>query len=151
MLRPTHLSFAITAVLMLGAVANADVYKSVDAKGNVEYTDKPASLPAQRLNVQTQKTDQASTQARADEERKRQEADDKQQQKPSDKGAAKPSPDKGDACDKAKARSESYQNSPRLYEDLGNGERRYLTDAELDAARASAKATMDAVCGKSSS
>ena len=37
-------------------------------------------------------------------------------------------------------------NSQKLYEQLPNGERRYLSSEELDAARASAKATMDVMC-----
>ena len=36
--------------------------------------------------------------------------------------------------------------SQRLYETEPDGERRYLSDAELDAARASAKASMDVLC-----
>jgi hypothetical protein len=47
---------------------------------------------------------------------------------------------------KARERYDTYMTSQRLYESLPNGERRYLTDAELDAARASAKASMDVLC-----
>ena len=41
---------------------------------------------------------------------------------------------------------EKYSTSQRLYEMLPDGSRRYLSDAEIDAARASAKASMDVMC-----
>jgi hypothetical protein len=37
-------------------------------------------------------------------------------------------------------------NSQRLFEQGPDGQRRYLSDAELTAARASAKASMDVMC-----
>jgi hypothetical protein len=54
--------------------------------------------------------------------------------------------DKADRCVKARERYDRYMNSPKLYEQGKDGERRYLSDAELDAARASAKASMDVLC-----
>jgi hypothetical protein len=35
-----------------------------------------------------------------------------------------------------------------LYEDLGNDERRYLSDSEIDSARDGARKAMDELCGK---
>ena len=40
----------------------------------------------------------------------------------------------------------SQSFAQRLYEQGSDGQRRYLTDAELAAARASAKASMDVMC-----
>jgi hypothetical protein len=37
-------------------------------------------------------------------------------------------------------------NAQRLFEEQKNGERRYLTDKELDAARSAAKQVMDTFC-----
>ena len=54
--------------------------------------------------------------------------------------------DKAERCTKARERYDRYMNSQKLYEQLPNGERRYLSTEELDAARASAKATMDVMC-----
>ena len=54
--------------------------------------------------------------------------------------------DKAERCTKARERYDSYMNSQRLYESQANGERRYLSDAELTAARTSAKASMDELC-----
>ncbi len=151
MLRTVFLLTAAAAVLAAGP-ASADVYKFKDDKGNVLYTDKPSTLPAERLNIQSQKTDVVAVQARQEEESKRlQEADkanqsaanqSRDQRQASEQSATA----KADQCTKARARYDSYMNSQRLYEKGADGERRYLSDDELDAARASAKASMDVMC-----
>ena len=62
---------ALTASVLLSVQAQADVYKYTDEKGNIYYTDKPATLPAERLDVQSQKTDVVALQARQAEEQQR--------------------------------------------------------------------------------
>jgi hypothetical protein len=143
----------LTVAALAAAPAGADVYKFKDAHGNVMYTDKPSTLPAERLNVQSQKTDVVAVQARAQEEMKRMQEASAAQQQPADQqaGQQQQAPqasdkDKGDRCTKARARYDNYMNSQKLYEQQPNGERRYLDSAEIEAARASAKATMDIWC-----
>jgi hypothetical protein len=143
---------AVTACVLMGAYAQADVYKYTDEQGNISYTDKPAVLPAERLDVQSQKTDLVALQARQLEEQQRmnaanqarqQGASDRADQRAAEKVSAM---DQAEQCKKARERFDSYTTSQRLFEQLPNGERRYLSDAELDAARASAKASMDVLC-----
>ncbi len=149
MLRPVLLLTLAAATLAAGG-AIADVYKYKDEKGNIQYTDKPPSLPAERLNVQSQRTDVVAAQARSQAA--------VQAAKPTTAPAPGNSPaekraaaedtakDKADRCMKARERYDRYMNSRRLYEEGKDGERRYLTDVELDAARASAKSSMDVLC-----
>lgn len=151
MLRTLFMLTAATAVLAAGPVA-ADVYKFKDDKGNVLYTDKPSTLPAERINIQSQKTDTVAVQARQQQEMKRmQDADKASQQaagqnKDQQQATQLSATEKAEQCTKARERYDSYTNSQRLYEKLPDGSRRYLSDAELDAARASAKASMDVMC-----
>lgn len=149
MFRTLFVFTAAAAVLAAGPVA-ADVYKFKDEKGNVLYTDKPSTLPAERLNVQSQKTDVVAVQARQQEELKRQQAADGSQQQASTSGAqpaAQAAPkDAAERCTKARERYDSYMKSQRLYEVQPDGQRRYLSDAELDTTRAAAKASMEALC-----
>ena len=152
MLRTLFLLTAATAVLAAGPVA-ADVYKFKDDKGNVLYTDKPSTLPAERLNIQSQKTDTVAVQQRQQEEMKRmQDADKANQQGAGQNKDQSPqtsqmtATERAEQCTKARERYDSYANSRRLYEKLPDGSRRYLSDAELDAARSSAKASMDVMC-----
>lgn len=146
------LTITLTALVLAAGAAGADVYKFTDAKGNVLYTDKPATLPAERLNIQSNKTDTVALQARQEEEMKRrQDADRTRQQNGSqqaDQAAAKEltAQDKAERCTKARARYDSYMNSQRLYQTDEKGERRYLDSAELDAARSSAKVSMEELC-----
>lgn len=152
MLRTLLLFTAAAVAFAAGPVAAADVYKFKDDKGNVLYTDKPATLPAERLNIQSQKTDTVAVQTRADEEMKRlQDADKANQQaagqnKDQQQATQLTATQKAEQCTKAKQRYDSYMNSQRLYEAQPDGQRRYLSDDELSAARASAKASLDVMC-----
>jgi hypothetical protein len=146
------LTLTLATLAFAAATVSADVYRYVDEKGNVQYTDKPATLPAERLNVQSQKTDTVAAQQRSEADLKRiQEAD-----RASSKAAGQQSnqaeateltaKDKAERCVKARERYDATMNSLRLYQPGENGERRYLSDAEIDAARNSAKVTMDELC-----
>jgi hypothetical protein len=148
----TIATFTLAASLLIAVQSQADVYKYKDDKGNVLYTDKPATLPAERLNVQSQKTDVVAVQARQDADMKRAQDADKSrqqagnQQNEQQQAAQLTAKDKAEKCTQARARYDKYMNSQKLYEQQSGGERRYLTSEELDAARASAKATMDVLC-----
>lgn len=142
---------ALIATLVAGT-AMADVYKFKDERGNVLYTDKPATLPAERLNVQSQKTDVIAVQERQEAEQKRLQDTERARQRATGQQADEQAAtqltakDKAERCTKARERYDTYANSQKLYEQLPNGERRYLTSEEIDAARASSKATMDVMC-----
>lgn len=131
--------------------ATADVYKYTDANGKTQYTDKPEILPAQRLNVQSQRTDTVEMAKRLQEENKQNSENAKARQNAATQTADQKkaeqlsATDKAERCTKARERYDNYMNSQRLYEET-NGERRYLSDVELDAARASAKASMETLC-----
>jgi hypothetical protein len=148
MLRRLELGFVAAAGLLACLAANADVYKYTDAKGNVEYTDKPHALPAERLNVQTQKSEEVKA---APPSAASKPADSTESSAAADAAAKKPAKAPGSdetmsPCERAKQKYDAYSTAQRLYEDKGNGERRYLTDQELDAARAAAKVSRDTLC-----
>ena len=147
MLRPVLL-LTLAAASLAAGTALADVYKYKDEKGNIQYTDKPPSLPAERLNVQSQRTDIIAAQERSQAAIKANTTPPAAGNSPAEQkaAAAATAQDKADRCIKARERYDQYMNSQRLYEQDKDGERRYLTDAELDAARASAKASMDVLC-----
>lgn len=148
MFRPVLL-LTLAAASLAAGTASADVYKYKDEKGNIQYTDKPPSLPAERLNVQSQRTDLVAAQERSEATIKANTSppvapgNSTAEQKAA---AAATAQDKADRCIKARERYDKYMNSPKLYEQGEDGERRYLSDAELDAARAAAKASMDVMC-----
>ena len=135
-------------------VALADVYRSVDAQGHVLYSDTPS--PGAELVKITNNAQRFAAQSST----------------PASKPlAAPPAPAKtdpiheqlvkeeatrtvqnevaqtrADQCKKAQDRYEQSIRARRIYSETTNGERQYLSDAEADQARVSAKLTMDEAC-----
>jgi len=138
----------LTAATLLLAFAGAhagEVYKTTDAQGRPVYTDKPPSLPAERLNVQSATTDVVEVQKRYESQMKQYGAADKAEDDAAKKAADARKAQEMTAEDRQ--RYESYMNARRLYEPgTTEGERRYLDSAEIDAARANAKQAMDELC-----
>lgn len=142
----------LTVGLVFAAAAHADVFKYTDENGNVMYTDRPSLLPAERLNIRSQRTDVVALEDRAEQEAQeaaernqaRQQASQAQSQQRKDTAANAAS--KAELCAKARQDYLARMNAQRLYEELPNGERRYLTSEEIDATRATAKKAMDDMC-----
>lgn len=147
-----RLAFGLALTLTLASAASADVYRFVDSKGNVQYTDKPALLPAEKLAVQSRATDATEVDTGAAAERARTTAADTARQQAAaaradqNKANQITATAKAEQCVKARERNEAYSTSKRLYETLPDGERRYLTDAELDEARAQAEKAVAEMC-----
>ena len=136
---------------LFAAAAVADVYKYKDEKGNVLYTDKPQFLPAERISVKTDNSnivdlnehdEEQNSQAQRDAARKDAKESATEKKKAKESMAA----GKAEACNKAREDYRARMSAQRLYEESPKGERRYLTDKELEASRASAKQAMDALC-----
>jgi len=143
MLRPAPmLMMTLAACTLITTFAHADVYRFTDEKGQVQYTDKPHVLPAERLRVQSQRTDIVAAQARPEAANTAAKANANETKQASELSAK----DKAERCVKARERYDQYLNSQRLYKTLPNGERSYLTDAEMDTARSSAKLSMEEFC-----
>ena len=58
----------LVAMLVAGGAHASEVFKTTDSKGQPVYTDRPATLPAERLDVRTQTTDKVEVQQRYDEQ-----------------------------------------------------------------------------------
>ena len=54
----------LAALLACVTASAADVFMTRDAQGRPIYTDRPESLPAEKLNVATQQTDVVEVQSR---------------------------------------------------------------------------------------
>jgi hypothetical protein len=146
----------IAALLIATTGAQAsEVYKTTDAQGRPVYTDKPPTLPAERLKVQSATTDTVDVQKRKEAEAQRlaeKEAGDKKAADTSAKERAAnelSAEDRAKRCQQARERYDNVSGHVRLYEPgPTEGERRYLSAEEIDAARASAKQVMEEFCGK---
>ena len=138
----------LAAGLLLAVTAGAgEVYVTKDAKGNPVYTDVPATLPAEKVGIKSSSTDPGEVQKRYDASMKQYAADDAAKPAAAAASPAAVSPEeKAKRCADARQRQQAYLDAFRLYEELPNGERRYLTSEEIDAARANAKQVVDRAC-----
>jgi len=142
----------IAGLLLSGVAVSGEVYVTKDASGNPVYTDRPATLPAEKLGVQSTSTDPAEVQARYDEEMKKYSADSeataKARAQAADTAKAREitAEDRAKRCIEARSRYEATLNAIRLYEEGPDGQRRYLSSEEIDSARADAKKTVDEFC-----
>ena len=142
-----------TLLMVAAGVQAGEVYKTTDAQGRPVYTDKPPSLPAEKLNVQSATTDVVEVQKRYDAQMAKYAAEDQAQSgaensaADSRKAQELTAEDRAKRCIEARQRYESYMNALRLFvPGTTEGERRYLDSAEIDAARANARQTMDDLC-----
>lgn len=149
----------IVAVLALMAVsfgASADVYKWVDTQGRVHYSDRPDVQYAERVAVASRRTNPeavAERDASESEQRAQSNAQAAQQRREQttaqevNKDLAKT---RETQCKDAKEQYRVSIESQKLYRLGKDGERQYLTSAEIDEARMNARRAMDEICGPSS-
>jgi len=67
-MKPTLIVAAL--LLALGVAQASDVFMTKDAQGRPVYTDRPDTLPAQRLDVKSASTDTVAVQQRSAEQEK---------------------------------------------------------------------------------
>jgi hypothetical protein len=147
----------IAAVLGLMAVsiaASADVYKWVDSQGRVYYSDRPDNVDsAERLAVVSRRTNPEQVTQRNEADRTQRQATETQSaQQKRDQAAAQAvnkdvSKTRDEQCKQAKEQYRVAIESQKLYRIGKDGERYYLTSAEIDEARLNARRAMDQVCG----
>lgn len=146
------LSFAVLALTAsTGAMAN-EIYKWIDADGNVHYEDRPSGAATEeRLNISYRRTSNSGVQnriqARADAQKAREEADSvaaAAEQAAADRAAAAAA--RQEKCESARARLESYQQARRLYRTDESGERVYLDEVQQAEARQTAEEQIAEFC-----
>jgi hypothetical protein len=145
-----RLCWPILMILPLGATA-ADVYRSVDENGVVVYSDRPTgqtelieivtTVPGPRAAATTQPSDDESD-----------ESDESAATTPF--GAEIPreatpeeiASDRARNCEYARQMVTTYSQSRRLFREGADGEREYLTGAEIDEARSRAESNVATWC-----
>ena len=149
-------TLAVLAAVFTCAVAQAgDVYKYVDERGMTMYTDKP--IPgAVRVSTGTQRPPEVAqrsyaaqqtaqgTQMSASNERI---ADAQNNQRLTASVAKDLEATRVERCKKARADYNTTINSLRLYNLDQNGNRVYLTDAELAQRRIDSAKAVESICG----
>jgi hypothetical protein len=140
-------------LLVLGSAQASEVFVTKDAQGRPVFTDRPDSLPAEKVNIATKSTDKVEVQQQYQQKMKSYSEADKTAaeaaKKSVDSQQAKElsAADKAKRCQESRKRYQDMMNARRLYEPGATGEdRRYLDSNEMDAARENAKKVMDEFC-----
>lgn len=143
----------LIALLLVGVVQAAEVYKTTDPKGQPVYTDRPDRLPAEKLDIASRSTDVVEVKSRYDAEMKRyakqEETEDQVVSEAQDarKAKALTAEDQAKRCIDARQKYESLMNARRIYErGETDDDRRYLDSDEIDAARENARKSMEELC-----
>ncbi len=126
------------------------VYKTVDAQGNVVYTDRGSEANASKTSVRFH---EPSPEEVARLEKERQAAETRQMQEAVNSSLrraqeVKAQQEKQAACERARNQFYSMKDAGRLYQRDAQGNRSYLTDAEADARREQARRLMEAACSR---
>lgn len=146
------LSVFIAALLTCGLAVAGEIYKWTDEDGNVHYEDRPiGDTQMERMEVVSRNTDNTIVQARVDANRK---ARDAARQVASE---APPEMSKEELRAEQKARQEKCQTyrdrlqaflrSQRLYQEGDDGDRNYLSEEEVMAAREKVEGQIEEYCG----
>ncbi len=148
-----RLLLLVASLVVLGSAQASEVFVTKDAQGRPIYTDRPDSLPAQKVRVATQNPGAVAAPPPNDEKMKSYAEAEKARtdaaKKATDAQQAKElsATDKAKRCDESRANYQKMMNARRLYEPgSAPDERRYLDSNEIDAARADAKKLMDDFC-----
>ena len=132
----------LVAMLVAGGAHASEVFKTTDSKGQPVYTDRPATLPAEKLDVRTQTTDKVEVQQRYDEQmkdlpRRTRRRPPTTRTPPTRQQASELSATaKVKRCEEARQRYESYMNARRLYEQGASEDGTTLSDGRRDRRRA---------------
>ena len=123
-----------------GIAFASDIYKWTDEDGNVHYEDRPTGdTTVQRLAISSSPTNPAKVQARAQSryaaKDPAQDSASREPQGPTKEELAAQAAEKRQKCDTYKARLQKFIQSRRLYKEDDNGERVYLDEKQILAAR----------------
>lgn len=134
------------------SLAQTEIYRWVDTDGNVHYGDRPGNENAERLAITSKPTDRSAVrsmlQTRAADRAKAREAQQQAAQETAKNEAEEreTAAERAEKCTEHRERLQSFLNSRRLYRETENGEREYLDDNEILAARERVQGKIEEYC-----
>lgn len=137
----------ILIALLVPALASAEIYRWTDAQGRVHFGEKPGGSGAEQVEVKPQvvERDEATRQR---EERTRQFYDARREEKAqADTRAASARAERTKECRELRDNLAQIQRGGRYFVTDQNGERSYIDDEELEAARSRLSSRIAERCG----
>ena len=146
------ISIACAALVASGLAVAGEIYKWTDDDGNVHYEDRPVGkTDMEHVDVLSRNTDNTVVQARLDADREARAAS---------RQVASEAPPKmtreeirgeqqarQEKCQQYRSQLESFLRSQRLYKEDNAGEREYLSEDEIMAARSRVEGQIQEYCG----
>lgn len=131
-------------------LASADLYKYVDKDGKTVYSDQPppGGADAKTVHVAPGPSTPAKSFVQEDKALDKARKEDAEKAKKADQEAAREKL-MAQRCEQAQANYRAYAEGGRLLKYDEKGERQYMTDEEIEAARMKSKQQMDEACRKS--
>ena len=130
-----RLAWSILIAVPFSASAT-DVYRSVDENGRITFSDRPGDSTELITVNAVVDSFSASSRRESDEADSGQATSEAEMAAQSPEAAAQAAAERAQNCLVARERSEAYSVSRRLFRTLPDGEREYLSDAEIEEARA---------------
>lgn len=146
------LTATLAALLASGLAVAGEIYKWTDDDGNVHYEDRPTGdMQFERLDIVSNSTDNSIVQARLTANREardaaRQVASEAPPEMTREEIRAEQQKRK-DECQKYRNQLQSFLRSQRLYSEDEAGDRAYLSEDEVMAARARVEGQIQEYCG----
>lgn len=139
----TKQALALLTLLVLGAASTTtlgQIYKWTDEDGNVHFTDKPVEEDAERVAIQSRRTNPERVQARVQERaeaaaRAAEQEAAAQPQGPTEEELQARAQQRAEQCQKYRERLQRFVQSRRIYREDESGERVYLSEEEMQDAR----------------
>ena len=146
------ITFACTALLAGGLAVGGEIYKWTDEDGNVHYEDRPLGAgQIERVAISSRNTDQAAVQARVDARRESRALADQVDSEATPEMTAEEvrqeKEERAEKCQQYRDRLEAFLRSQRLYREDDSGDRQYLSDDEVLAARTRVEGQIKEYCG----
>lgn len=139
-----YLAFGL---LLVPALACAEIYRWTDAQGRVHFSEKPGGAGAEQVEVRPQVVERDDA-TRAREQRTQQYFDARREERAqAESRAASARAERGAECGKLREQLRQIGRDGRYFTTDANGERNYASAEEVDAARSRLSSQIAAKCG----
>ena len=140
---------ALALVSMAATAQTAqEVYRTVNPDGTVVYSDRPLSASSQLVSMAIRPADPERVAAEADSLLEAEVERDQRAAEPAGLAEARTeqAAKMAEACRIAQQKAEAYERAPRIYEEMPDGSRRYLSNEDVVRERLAARQAVTDYC-----
>ena len=139
--------YLLVLLLLVPALASAEIYRWTDAQGRVHFSEKPGGAGAEQVEVKPQVVER-DTATREREERSQKYFDARRDEKAqAESRAASARVERNQECNQLRSQLQQISRGGRYFTTDSNGERSYVSEDEVEAARSRLSSRIAARCG----